>query len=291
LNVTRFIIGLLLTITGGTIFLGWVNELGWSNLFFIVMAILGVVLISASGFEGRLLIGILILVGDAVLWSMAGNYPSNWIAYISIAIVGFVLIYSGARELLDIVRMSASRRDGHEGTVRNLMKEGDLTSFWLDGSGKDGTPVRVEGTIREGLIVEGENIWVRGHPSEKGIIRIGEFRRLSKVESSKLMVRRGKEEFSGIVIGQVYNLPPPTLFGTIPLLPFLTFNRPKSGLRVQRVTADGNPLDIVEVEVPLFSIVGVVLDRDLVRVTGEWQSSGRFRVSEIENLTSKTRVR
>lgn len=260
-------------------------------LFFIGMAIVGIVFMLASGFEGRLVIGILTLIGDLFLWNMAGNYPPNWIVYISIAIVGLILTYSAARELLDIIRMSAFRREGHEGTVRNLMKEGDLTSFWLDGAGKDGVPVRVEGTIREGHIGEGETIWVRGHPNEKGIIRIGEFQKLSKIEASKLMVRRGKEQFSGNVIGQVYNLPPPTLFGTIPLLPFLTFNRPKNGLRVQRVTADGSPLDIVEVEVPLFSIVGVVLDRDLVRVKGEWQSSGRFRVSEIENLTSKTRVR
>ena len=53
----------------------------------------------------------------------------------------------------------------------------------------------------------------------------------------------------------------------------------------------GTIIDLIEAEIFSLQFAGVILDRDLVKVKGEWQSSGRFRISQIENLTSKTRAR
>jgi hypothetical protein len=213
------------------------------------------------------------------------------VAYVPVAVIGFVLVLSAVPKLLESIKGFALRRGGYEGTVRNLMKEGNLTNFWLDGAGNDGAPVRVEGMINEGVIGEGDAVWVGGSLNERGVIRTNRVQKLSQIGASQSLANKGKAEFSGIVVGEVYDLPRPTLFGLIPLLPFLTFFRPKNGLRIQRVTADGSPMDLIEAEIFALDFRGVVLDRDLVKVKGEWQTSGRFRISEIENLTSKTRAR
>jgi hypothetical protein len=292
MNVIRYIIGLVLAITGSVTFLGWMDQLQDLSMIFLGMAALGLILIIASGFEGRLAVGILCLIGDFILFGQWGmGEIANLVAYVPIAVVGLVLILSAIPKSLESMKSFTLRRGGYQGTVRNLMKEGGLMNFWLDGAGFDGTPVRVEGMISEGLIGEGDAVWVGGSLNERGLIRTNRVQKLSKIEASKSLARKGKAEFSGIVVGEIYQLPRPTLFGLIPLLPFLTFFRPKNGLRIQRVTADGSPLDLIEAEIFALDFVGVVLDRDLVKVKGEWQESGRFRISEIENLTSKTRAR
>ena len=262
-------------------------------MIFLGMAAFGLILIMASGFEGRLAVGILCLIGDFILFNQFGGISEtiNLVAYVPIAVIGLVLILSAVSKSLESMKSFSLRRGGFQGTVRNLVKEGNLMNFWLDGAGYDGTPVRVEGIISESLIGEGDAVWVGGSLNEKGVIRTNKVQKLSKIEASKSVDRKGKAEFSGIVVGEIYQLPRPTLFGLIPLLPFLTFFRPKNGLRIQRVTADGSPLDLIEAEIFALDFVGVVLDRDLVKVKGQWQESGRFRISGIENLTSKTRAR
>jgi len=292
LNVIRYIIGLVLTIAGSVTFLGWMDELQNLALIFLGMAALGLILIIASGFEGRLAVGILCLIGDFLLFGQLGvREIINLVAYVPVAVIGFVLVLSAVPKLLESIKGFALRRGGYEGTVRNLLKEGNLTNFWLDGAGSGGAPVRVEGMINEGVIGEGDAVWVGGSLNERGVIRTNRIQKLSQIGASQSLAHKGKAEFSGIVVGEVYDLPRPTLFGLIPLLPFLTFFRPKNGLRIQRVTADGSPMDLIEAEIFALDFKGVVLDRDLVKVKGEWQASGRFRISEIENLTSKTRAR
>ena len=274
-------------------FLGWIDELQSLAFPFLGMAIFGLVLIIASGYEGRLAVGILCLIGDLIL--VGRGFSSEIIAlatYATVAVIGIALVYSTVRELLESIRSFAFRRGGgYTGTVRNLLKEGDLMTFWLDGAGKDGRPFRVEGMISEGVIKEGDLAWVRGSLNERGVILTNRIQELSKIGAGQTLAQKGKEEFSGVVLGEIYDLPRPTLFGLIPLLPFLIFFRSKKGLRIQRVTADGSPLNLIEAEIFALDLKGVVLDRDLVKVKGEWQKSGRFRISEIENMTSKTRAR
>jgi hypothetical protein len=287
LNVLRYIIGLVLTIVGSVTFLGWMDELQDYSLIFLSMAALGLILIMASGFEGRLAVGILCLIGVFILFGYMGTRdPINLAVYVVVGVIGFVLVSSAIPKLLESTRSFTLRRGGYQGIVRNLMKEGGLVNFWLDGAGIDGAPVRVEGMISEGIIGEGDAVWVGGSLNERGVIRTGRVRKLSQMAVSQSPDRKGNAEFSGIVVGEAYDLPLPTLFGFIPIL-----FRPKRGIRIQRVTADGSPLDLIEAEIHALQFRGVVLDRDLVKVKGEWQSSGRFRISEIENLTSKTRVR
>lgn len=292
MNVIRYIVGLVLTIAGSITFLGWMDELQSLSLIFLGMVALGLILIMASGFEGRLAVGILCLVGDPILFGQLGAREiGNLLVYVPVAVIGVVLILSAVPKLRESIKWFALRRGGYQGTVRNLMKEGNLINFWLDGAGNSGAPVRVEGMISEGVIGEGDVVWVGGSLDERGVIRTNKVQKLSEIGVSQSLPRKGKAEFSGIVVGEVYDLPRPTLFGLIPLLPFLTFFRPKNGLRIQRVTSDGSPLDLIEAEIFALDFVGVVLDRDLVKLKGTWQASGRFRISEIENLTSKTRAR
>ncbi len=288
MNVMRYIIGLVLTIIGSVTFIGWMNELGNFGLLFLGMAALGLILIMASGFEGRLAVGILCLIGAYFLFRVIGTYDAiNLVVYAVVAVVGFVFILSAIPKTLESIKWFTLRRTGYQGTVRNLMREGGLTNFWLDGAGNNGAPVRVEGTIGEGVIEEGDALWVEGSLNESGVIRTNRVRKLSNIGTSQSATRKGKTEFSGIVVGEAYDLPTPALFGLIPRVPL----RPKKGLRIQRVTADGSPLDLIEAEVFSLQFAGVILDRDLVKVKGEWQSSGRFRISQIENLTSKTHAR
>lgn len=288
MNAMRYIIGLVLTIVSSVTFLGWKDELQVFSLIILGMAALGLILIIASGFEGRLAAGILSLIGEFILFEQIGMHGTiNLVVYVAAAVIGFILISSAVPKTLESIKWFTLRRTGYQGTVRNLMREGGLMNFWLDGAGNNGAPVRVEGMISEGVIGEGDAVWVGGSLNESGVIRTNNVQKLSEIGNSQSPARRGKTEFSGIVVGEVYDLPTPALFGLIPRIPF----RPKKGIRIQRVTADGSPLDLIEAEIFSLQFVGVILDRDLVKVRGEWQSSGRFRISHIENLTSKTRAR
>ena len=175
-------------------------------------------------------------------------------------------------------------RGGHKGTIKNLRKEGALLTFWLDGAGKNGSAIQVEGNIDEGVVNEGDMAWVSGSLDGRGIIRTVEVQNLTRSEAQKLQDRKGESEFSGIVLGGIYELKSKeNMFGVkkVELL----------GFRLQRIDPTGNPLDTIEVEIKGDKYKSVVFDRDQVQVKGVWQKSGRLQLKELYNLTSKTTLK
>ena len=297
MNVIRFIIGFILTVAGGLLLLDHAYFFpDLQSVIFLVVAMVGFFLTLASGFEARLIMGILIALSSSILLSSAGGAPEAALLYIP-AVIGVFLIVSALPTLLrsDLfgsgflksMKKRVFRRGSYQGTVRNLRKEDDTTNFWLVGAMKDGTAIRVVGTISGDTIGEGDTVWVRGEPDQTGELKTNEIQILSKGGASELQTRKGKAEFSGTVIGGMYEMQTATFLGMPVGWPF----PPKSGFRIERVDAEGSPIDIIEVEIPGYKYKGLVFDRDSVHVKGQWDKSGKLRLKEIENLTSKTQTK
>jgi hypothetical protein len=61
------------------------------------------------------------------------------------------------------------------------------------------------------------------------------------------------------------------------------------GFRIQRFDDQGNPLDIVEVEVERKKVKGHFFVADSVSVKGKWKGD-RIRADKIRNLTTNTEI-
>jgi hypothetical protein len=300
LNVVRFVIGLVLTVGGALLF--FINGNSFPSVqtvIFLVVTFVGFVLTIVSGFEARLIMGIIIGAGSLYLYSREralSQLPEVEFLLVP-AVIGVLLIVSALPTLLNrgmpgsdwltSIKTLFFRRGGYQGTVRNLRKEDEVTNFWLVGAMKDGTAIRVVVTISGDTVGEGDTVWVRGEPDQNGELRTNQVQILSKGGASELQKRKGKAEFSGTVIGGMYEMQTATILGMPLGWPF----PPKSGFRIERVDAQGSPVDIIEVEIPGYKYKGLVFDRDSVIVKGKWETSGKLRLTEIENLTSKTKTR
>ncbi len=266
------------------------------TIVFLIVAVVGFVLTLTSGFEARLVMGIILAAGSLYLYSREAGVPEVAVLYIPAAI-GLFLIVSALPSLLrrdtfelgliESIKRLFLRRGGYQGTARNVRKEGEITNFWLVGARKDGTAIRVVGSISGDAVGEGDTVWVRGEPDQNGELRTSNAQILSKGGASELRKRKGRAEFSGTVIGGMYEMQMATFLGMPLGWPF----PPKSGFRIERVDAEGSPVDIIEVEIPGYKYKGLVFDRDSVRVKGSWEKSGKLRLTEIENLTSKTKTK
>lgn len=283
----RFIIGLIITVAG----FGAANQLKMSLPDTVLLAVvgvttvLGVSLMVTSGFEGRLILGAVITFGVIALFSMVHNFDAQSTQILTaVAAFGVILMLTTLPNIANLDQLKSLLRGGYRGTVKNLRKEGDLLTFWLDGAAKDGSAIQVEGNIAEGTLGEGDLAWVHGSLDGKGVMRTTEVKNLSKSSEQKLRDRRGEAEFQGVVVGGIYDLKiRENILGAkeAELL----------GFRVQRTDADGNPVDTIEVEIKGDKYRGVAFDRDNVKVKGKWQSSGRLRLREIENLTTKIKTK
>jgi hypothetical protein len=296
-NIIRFIIGFVLAVGGGWLLIQNANSFpDFLGIIFLIATLAGFILTIASGFEARLIMGILLAAGSLYLHSTARGAPDAEILYVP-ALVGVFLVVSALPAILNrdaydagwLTSMKALffRRRGYQGAVRNLRKEGETSDFWLIGAMKDGTAIRVVGTIGGDTVGEGDTVWVRGEPDQNGELRTSEVQIVSKGGASELRTRKGKAEFSGTVIGGMYEMQTATFIGMPLGWPF----PPKSGFRIERVDAQGSPVDIIEVEIPGYKYKGLVFDRDSVIVKGKWETSGKLRLTEIENLTSKTKTK
>jgi hypothetical protein len=297
MNVVRFVIGFVMTVGGAILFVD--NGYSFPNvptIIFLLVTVAGFVLTITSGFEARLILGIILAVGSLYVYSNALPNPEREFLLVP-AVIGVFLFVSGLPPLFDegvtgsgrlmSIRGLFFRRGGYQGTVRNLRKEGRTSDFWLVGAMKDGTAIRVVGTIGGDTVGEGDTVWVRGEPDQNGELRTSEVQIVSKGGASELQTRKGKAEFSGTVIGGMYEMQTATFLGMPLGWPF----PPKSGFRIERVDTQGSPVDIIEVEIPGYKYKGLVFDRDSVIVKGRWETSGKLRLTEIENLTSKTKTR
>jgi hypothetical protein len=300
LNFIRFIIGLVLTVGGATLF--FINGNSFPSIqtvIFLVFTFVGFVLTIISGFEARLIMGIIIGAGGLYLYlreSAIAHVPEVEFLLVPV-VIGVFLIVSALPALLSrgmpgsdwltSIKTLFFRRGGYQGTVRNLRKEGEVTNFWLVGAMKEGTAIRVVGTISGDTVGEGDTVWVQGEPDQNGELRTSQVQILSKGGASELQKRKGNAEFSGTVIGGMYEMQTATFLGMPLGWPF----PPKSGFRIERVDAQGSPVDIIEVEIPGYKYKGLVFDRDSVIVKGKWETSGKLRLTEIENLTSKTKTK
>lgn len=283
----RFIIGLIISVAG----FGAATLLNRSLPDTVLLAVvgvttvLGVALMVTSGFEGRLTLGAVITFGVIALFAMVHNFDAQSTQILTAAaVLGVILMLTTLPNVVNLDQLRSLLRGGYRGTVKNLRKEGGLLTFWLDGAAKDGSAIQVEGNIAEGVVGEGDVAWVRGSPDGMGVIRTTEVKNLSKSSEQKLRDRKGEAEFQGVVVGGIYDLKiRENLVGAkeAELL----------GFRVQRTDADGNPVDTIEVEIKGDKYRGVAFDRDNVKVKGTWQSSGRLRLREIENLTTKIKTK
>jgi hypothetical protein len=275
----RLVIGFLIAVSGYFIGAGLSPLLhsydleGIAVVAMLGLGILGLVLMVTSGVEGRLFTGVLLTVGALAFVVVIGYLPAPIL--LAIVLIGVVLITSA---ILSKRGSSAKPRgEGYQGVIRNLRREESHLTFWLEGAKKDGSSLLVETGMGEGLVNESDRVLVRGSMNEKGVLKATEIENLTRGKSSQSLERRGKGEFSGIVVGELYELEK-------------SARSVISGLRIQRVDASGNPIDMVEAEFKgdKYGGVTIALDRDSVQVKGEWQKSGRFRVSEFTNFTSKT---
>ncbi len=229
-------------------------------------------------------------------WSMRGTRLNIGISLLFIAfllffiipmigllfsLLGVVLIFQARRNF-----GTTSRAGGFKGTVKNLRVEGNLTSFWLELPEKRGEYVPVEARVAGTGLKEGDVVWVKGSPGNDGILRTTEVRNLSRVSGKKVGdnftedIRKGSIEFAGVVLGEPYELDVKRTFGQE--------LKKKIGFRVQRVDAEGNPIDVVEVEVKEADFKGMVYDRDSVWIKGKWTKDGRVRAKIAKNLTTKS---
>jgi hypothetical protein len=87
--------------------------------------------------------------------------------------------------------------------------------------------------------------------------------------------RKGKEELVGSIVCDLY--------------PMNQGLRPTQGFRIQRFDAQGNPLEIVEIEVGARKIKGRFFVADTVAVKGKWKK-GRFEAKSIRNLSTNTNI-
>lgn len=287
LEYKRFIIGLIITVSGFGAANLLNNSLSDTTLLAVVgvTSVLGVALMVTSGFEGRLILGAVITFGVVALFAMVHNFDAQSTQVLTVAAVfGVILMATALPSAVNLDQLRSLLRGGYRGTVKNLRQEGGLLSFWLEGAARDGSAIQVEGNIAEGAVGEGDAVWVRGSPDGRGVIRTKVVENLSRSSEQKLSDRRGDAEFTGVVVGGIYDLKiRENLLGAkeAELL----------GFRVQRTDADGNPVDTIEVEIKGDKYRGIAFDRDKVKVKGRWQSSGRLRLSEIENLTTKNKTK
>jgi len=297
MNVVRFVIGLVLTVGGAILFVGNGNSFpNVPTIIFLIVTVVGFVLTITSGFQARLILGIILAAGGLYLYSNTAADPEREFLLVP-AVIGVFLFVSGLPALLNrgvpgsgwitSIRALFFRRGGYQGTVRNLRKEGEISDFWLVGARKDGTAIRVVGMIGGDTVGEGDTVWVRGEPDQNGELRTSEVQIVSKGGASELRTRTGTAGFSGTVIGGMYEMQTATFLGMPLGWPF----PPKSGFRIERVDAQGSPVDIIEVEIPGYKYKGLVFDRDSVIVRGKWETSGKLRLTEIENLTSRTKTK
>ena len=284
MDYKKFIIGLIIPIVayGAAVMLnGKVPD-------FTLLAVVGVstlcglILMVISGYEGRLILGGILTFGVLLLFTMVHNFDDESVQILSGgALLGLVLMLTAAPHFIDFEQVSNLIRGGRKGTVRNLRIEGGVSTFWLDGATRDGSAIQVEGNIGEGYVGEGDIVWVRGKPDARGIIRTSEVQNRSQSQAKNLQERKGVSEFSGVVVGGIYELKSKENMLGVKKVELM-------GFRVQRIDANGNPLETIEVEVKGDKYRSLVFDRDQVQVKGTWQQSGRLQLNEIRNLTSKT---
>jgi hypothetical protein len=297
MNVVRFLLGFVMTVGGAILFIDNGNSFpSVPTILFLLVTVVGFVLTITSGFEARLILGIILAAGSLLLLFLYSREPEIEFLLVP-AVLGVFLFVSGLLRLFDergagsglltSIRALFFRRGGYQGTVRNLRKEGKTSDFWLVGAMKDGTAIRVVGTIGGDTDGEGDTVWVRGDPDQNGELRTSEVQIVSKGGASELRTRKGKAEFSVTVIGGMYEMQVETFLGMPIGWPF----PPNSGFRIERVDAQGSPVDIIEVEIPGYRYKGLVFDRDSVIVRGRWETSGKLRLTEIDNLTSKTKTK
>ncbi len=237
----------------------------------------------------RLIVGIPLLCLGLFLLTAGGKHYFLFIP-ITNAMIGLLFSLLGIVLILQARRnsggFSRARTGGFKGIVKNLRVEGDLTNFWLELPEKRGEYVPVEARVAGLELKEGDVVWVKGSPGNDGILRTTEIRNLSRALGKKredILIeedRKGNIEFTGIVLGEPYELDVKRTMGQE--------LKKKIGFRVQRVDAEGNPIDVVEVEVKEGDFKGMVYDRDSVWIKGKWTKDGRVRAKIAKNLTTRS---
>jgi len=287
MDYKKFIVGLIIPIAtyGAAVMLD--GKVPDATLLAIVgvLTLCGLTLMISSGSEGRLILGVIITFGVIALFLTITNFDDQFTQILTgVAFFGVILMLTATPNFVNLYQLRNLFRGGYKGTVKNLRKEGDLLTFWLDGAGKNGSAIQVEGNIDESVVNEGDMAWVNGSLDGRGIIRTVEVQNLTRSESQKLQERKGESEFSGIVLGGIYELKSKESMLGVKKVELL-------GFRLQRIDPTGNPLDIIEVEINGDKYKSIVFDRDQVQVKGVWQKSGRLQLKELYNLTSKTTLK
>ncbi len=184
------------------------------------------------------------------------------------------------------------RRGRLQGTVRNLRREGGVANFWLEVSGKTGEHVPVEAYVGQGVVEEGDMVWVEGRTGSDGILRTSKFHNVSRGMPAaggfpaveERMKRQGKTEFSGIVVGDVYDLD--HKFSAV-----TGQDKFKVGRKIQRFDADGNPLDTLEIVLDQKDNFMTMHPNDSVWIRGKWRKDGRVQVLEARNITTRAIIK
>jgi hypothetical protein len=132
--------------------------------------------------KSRVAVGVIILlIGVFVILMFQVSFDK--LIGAAIALVGLIVMLLGARKD-GTVGYVGGGKGGLQGTVKNLKREGNIASFWLEVSGQAGRTVPVEAYLQEDAVSEGDTVWVRGTPPEGAIMKTSEVRNLSRLPSS-----------------------------------------------------------------------------------------------------------
>jgi len=253
-----------------------------------VVAILtGFILTALSGLIGRVADGVIMLALSALMFGQQMESSLSWVP-IATTLLGLALIAISVPKVAEVIRSNdlsfGMLGNRHTGIVRNLKAEGGIQKFWLEIAGKGGKTVRVEAPA-DYKIAEGDVVSVRGSSGGDGVIKAEEIRTRGQGSTDVgTLSKKGEAEFSGIVLGNIYEVRIRRS-----LLMFLT--DPMLGLRIQRLDSSGNPLEVVEAEFKAGEYSKIAFDHDNVVVKGRWTDSGRLRLKELANKTTGTRIK